>query len=377
VNFDHVASLAQTLLYEGYLLYPYRTSAVKNQHRWLFGTLYPRSFVEGEDEGDYWWIRTECLVEGTGESVLQARARFLHLHEDEVVEREIDAGPCRLARLGSDAETVVFGFGDGVRSVHGTLALSATRAGDELYAVTATIRNLSSYDGAPPQDRHDRRQQALRRAFASTHTLLGVSGGQFVSLTDPPSMFRAQARACRNVGTWPILVGDPDRRDTMLSAPIILEDFPNVAPESAGDFFDATELDELLTLRVMTLTDAEKTAMSAGDARARNVLERTEAQTEDALRRLHGAARAAAVSAPRPRTLEPGTRVRLRPQPGADIFDLALAGKTATVVKTEQDYEGRVLLAVTVDDDPGRDLGIDGRPGHRFFFRPDEVELLQ
>jgi hypothetical protein len=246
-----------------------------------------------------------------------------------------------------------------------------------LYAVTATIRNLGSYDGAPPQDRHDRRQQALRRAFASTHTLLGVSGGQFVSLTDPPPMFRAQARACRNVGTWPILVGDPDRRDTMLSAPIILEDFPNVAPESAGDFFDATELDELLTLRVMTLTDAEKTAMSAGDARARNVLERTEAQTEDALRRLHGAARAAAVSAPRPRTLEPGTRVRLRPQPGADIFDLALAGKTATVVKTEQDYEGRVLLAVTVDDDPGRDLGIDGRPGHRFFFRPDEVELLQ
>lgn len=71
-----------------------------------------------------------------------------------------------------------------------------------------------------------------------------------------------------------------------------------------------------------------------------------------------------------------GDRVRLRPRGGADIFDLALAGKTATIDTIEQDYDGRVYLAVTVDDDPGRDLGSLRQPGHRFFFQPEEVEPL-
>ena len=74
--------------------------------------------------------------------------------------------------------------------------------------------------------------------------------------------------------------------------------------------------------------------------------------------------------------LRPGDQVRLRPRPGADIIDLALAGQTATIQSIEQDYEGRVHLAVVVDDDPGRDLGVLLQPGHRFFFSPDEVEPL-
>jgi hypothetical protein len=74
--------------------------------------------------------------------------------------------------------------------------------------------------------------------------------------------------------------------------------------------------------------------------------------------------------------LKPGDRVRLRPGGKADIFDLALAGRVATIAAIEQDYENRIHLAVTVDDDPGRDLGIDGKPGHRFFFSPEEVEVL-
>src|SRR4051812_13819630 len=75
--------------------------------------------------------------------------------------------------------------------------------------------------------------------------------------------------------------------------------------------------------------------------------------------------------------LRPGDRVRLRPRPGADIFDLALAGKTATVVAIEQDLENRIHLAVVVDDDPGRDLGQQGKPGHRFYFGPDEIDILE
>lgn len=74
--------------------------------------------------------------------------------------------------------------------------------------------------------------------------------------------------------------------------------------------------------------------------------------------------------------LEPGDRVRLRPQGGADIFDMALAGMTATIVAIEQDFEDRVFLAVTVDEDPGKDFGVQGKPAHRFFFRPEEVEPL-
>lgn len=71
-----------------------------------------------------------------------------------------------------------------------------------------------------------------------------------------------------------------------------------------------------------------------------------------------------------------GDRVRLRPRRRADILDIALDGKTAIVAAIEQDFEGRVHLAVLVEDDPGRDLGADRQIGHRFFFRADEVEPL-
>jgi hypothetical protein len=73
----------------------------------------------------------------------------------------------------------------------------------------------------------------------------------------------------------------------------------------------------------------------------------------------------------------PGDRVRLCPRGRADIFDLALAGRRATILSVEQDVEDRVYYTVTVDDDPGRDLGAAGKPGHRFFFAPDEVELVE
>ncbi len=74
--------------------------------------------------------------------------------------------------------------------------------------------------------------------------------------------------------------------------------------------------------------------------------------------------------------LRQGDRVRLRPRLRADILDLALAGKDATIEAIEQDFEGKLYLAVTVDDDPGQDLGTLRQPGHRFFFQPDEVEPL-
>jgi len=378
MNFDRVAALAQTLLYEGYLLYPYRTSSVKNQHRWTFGTLYPRRFVDEQAEADRWWSQTECLVRGDERTVVHARVRFLHVAESATVEREVDAPACRLGRLVEAPETTGFEFGCAPtrEALSGAVELSAARVGDGLHAVRARVSNLTPYDVAASELREHRRDRAVRSAFASTHTLLGVTGGAFVSLVDPPPTALEAACACRNVGTWPVLVGEPGAHDTVLSAPLILADYPGLAPESPGDFFDATEIDELLTLRILTLTDAEKQAMRAGDGRARALLERTEGQADEQRRRLHGAARGGRASGVGDIALRAGVRVRLRPRPGGDILDLALAGKTATVARIEEDYEGQVFVAVTVDDDPGRDLGVDGRPGHRFFFRPEEVEIL-
>jgi hypothetical protein len=162
-----------------------------------------------------------------------------------------------------------------------------------------------------------------------------------------------------------VLVSEPGARDAMLAAPIILYAYPQLAPESPGDFFAGTEIGELLTRRLLTLGDEEKLAACEGDSRARALVERTQASGLARLAELHGRLRSSS-------GLRPGARVRLRPRDGADVLDLALAGKRATVHAVERDLEGRTYVAVTVDDDPGKDLGPHA---HRFFFRSDEVEL--
>jgi hypothetical protein len=208
----------------------------------------------------------------------------------------------------------------------------------------------------------------------SCHTLLGVQNGAFVSLLDPPEAFRAAAAACRNIGTWPVLAGREGERTLMLSSPIILCDYPQIAPESKGDFYDATEMDEMLTLRVLTLTDDEKRELRDGGDRGREILERTETLPPEHAAKLHGVIR----SLRNVSKLEfrEGDRVRLRPRKGGDVFDIALNGKIAIVESVECDFENRVHLAVTVEDDPGRDFGVARQIGHRFFFSPEEVELV-
>jgi hypothetical protein len=208
----------------------------------------------------------------------------------------------------------------------------------------------------------------------STHTLLAVQQGAFVSLLDPPDQFRAAAAACKNIGTWPVLAGREGERKLMLSSPIILYDYPQIAPESAGDLFDGTEIDEILTLRVLTLSEEEKQEVREGDDRARAILDRTEALPPEAFAKMHGAIRGLRNASKL--EFREGDRVRLRPRKKADIFDIALAGKIAIVESVERDFENNIHLAVTVADDPGRDFGIARQIGHRFFFGPEEVELV-
>jgi len=270
----------------------------------------------------------------------------------------------------------------------GAIELAAKRLDPRVTRITAKIVNQSP---VPEPDLEDQ-DAVLMRSFASTHTVLHLEGAEFVSLMDPPPGLRESARSCKNEGTWPVLVGDEkagDRR-TILSSPIILYDYPKIAPESPGELFDGTEIDEILTLRVMTMTDAEKEEMRQSDERARQILERTESLGEDDLMRLHGAVRELRsfdddffcndrrleVVEVNGAQLRAGDRVKIRPKSRADIMDIALEGKIATIEAIEEDAEKRVHLALVLDDDPGKDLGLMRQPGHRFFYTLDEVEAV-
>jgi hypothetical protein len=344
VNFESVEKIANAVLYEGFLLYPYRKSSVKNQQRWHFGTLSP---VGGSGRDS---MQTECLVEGGGQTSLHVKVRFLQGE----VEREITLAELT---LGTCPERHQFSF----PPIEGVLETESVKVSERVFRFTVRILNLS--EGAEADC-----------SMLSAHTLLGVNEGAFLSLLDPPEEYRAAAAACQNIGTWPVLAGREGERTLMLSSPIILYDYPQIAPESVGDFFDGTEIDEILTLRVLTLSEEEKQEVRDGDDRARAILERTEALPAEAFAKMHGAIRGLRNASKL--EFREGDRVRLHPRKKADIFDIALDGKIAIIESVERDFEDKVHLAVTVEDDPGRDLGIARQIGHRFFFGPEEVELV-
>ena len=328
MNRPLVDQIADAVLYEGYLLYPYRPS-VKSRQRWTFGGLYPKEYSEAPGGNDPWVSQTECLVQARRRGRLKVRVRFLQLqlrrvegrepHKggdlapggpsawQEAVEREVETEEHTLGQLikrpgpysfiflahreeESQTETGQENRGKVVREqqmITGTLEVWAERVADSFVKVTVRVENHTPLPGAMRGDR----DAAQLRSFASTHAILGVRGCEFVSVIDPPEPCREFAAGCKNIGTWPVLVGEPGSRDTMLSAPIILYDHPQVAPESPGDLFDGTEIDEILTLRILTLTEDEKRAMAQVDARARALLERTESLSPEHLMRLHGTIR--------------------------------------------------------------------------------------
>jgi hypothetical protein len=239
---DPVRQIADAILYEGYLLWPYRRSALKNQKPFGWGDLDP----DGRP-----LMRAQCLLVGGDPAAVEVTARFLQIVSGEAVEREVAPGPISFPPLAGD-----------------------------LTVASETLR----------PDLHRLTVELVCRAggFRAAHAMLRTPGGAFVSLTDPPEQLRAAADACDNVGVWPILVGEPGSADTMLCSPMILEDHPRIAPESPGDLYDGGEIDGLLTLSIMSLTDEEKAEIRAGDPRGREILERTESLTREQLMRLHG-----------------------------------------------------------------------------------------
>jgi hypothetical protein len=152
----------------------------------------------------------------------------------------------------------------------GTVSLSPERIGNGMLKLTIEVTNETRSSRSAPD-----RNSALLRSLLSAHTILAVNGAEFISLLDPPKHLRDAVSGCKNLGNFPVLVGDAEKRDMMLCSPIVLYDYPQIAPESAGDFYDATEMDEMLTLRVLTLTNEGKAEMRGTDARARELPQRT------------------------------------------------------------------------------------------------------
>jgi hydrogenase maturation protease len=287
MNSELVERIIQALLYEGYMLYPYRPSAIKNRQRWNFGVLTPKSFSDANQGTEAWIMQTECIVQTPKDARLNINARFLQLVSEEAVEREISLTDQSLNELTIVPRDLSFQIPAEHQVIEGSVEISSELIASEVFKLRTRVKNLTKVPAAGTRTRHE----ILPHSLISTHIILSVKDGEFVSLLEPPEDLRVFAGACQNVGCWPVLVGEAGERDCMLSSPIILYDYPQVAAESAGDFYDATEIDELLTLRVLTLTDEEKREMRGGDLLTRQILERTEALPREQLARVHGAVR--------------------------------------------------------------------------------------
>ena len=299
MNFASVEKIANALLYEGYILYPYRPSAIKNRQRWNFGTLYPRVYAEAQHPQEPFRFIAECLVRPSPEVTLDIKLSFLQLLPQAPVTLDSPHNPTDPSLDWDEAIerfSVHRNIGVVARWVHHfkptpDLHATLTITGEDLPSGARKLRFELENRSPLPSGVNARRDEALPQSLVSAHLLLGATNAEFISLLDPPGQFAADAKACTNIGVFPVLAGEQPDRSIMLVSPIILYDYPVTAPESRGDFFDSTEMDEMLTLRVLTLTDAEKAEMRLGDPRARRILERTETMTGEDMLQAHGVIR--------------------------------------------------------------------------------------
>lgn len=436
--------VADAVLYEGYLLYPYRASSSKNQIRWQFGVLGPEGAAEagcGEPpqmscevllehapgasvdvvlrflqvqsrvpqvcKGGSWVDAAEVTVEGT---------RWIPFHE--AVPRELhlsdlptDSASIHIVAVegGEEVEELIDRgqvVGRLVRTrwpVHGQVTVTPRSGADaRVVALRLAVVNEAAWNGQSVAGWTDR-DVAARVSFVGTHLLVTANGARFLSLLDGPDWADDDAKSVTQERCWPVLISEDDGTDAVLVAPIILGDHPTIAPESAGDLFDATEIDEILTLRIMTMTEQEKADARGTDPRAAAILARCDSMTDASMERLHGARRDEGIptagvpvygddvpwwDADEDARAEPetdvvmvagvpvskGTRVLLRPSRRADAQDIFLAGLTAIVARVYFDVDGNTHLAVMLEDDPGADLY--GATGRFYYFSPDEIEPL-
>ena len=438
MNLDAARSIADAVLYEGYILYPYRASSQKNQSRWQFGVVMAPGYAAA-DPSESSCTQAECVLEHTGQPVVQVILRFLQVQRrtiagsgpgqgwDEAVEREIEVTADTAALL-SDGVVEEFAIaggqdrepldepGAGLRyavrrrePLAGAVSVRGIPIHGPWRAVRLQVRveNRTAVGSVPR-----RREDALPSALIAAHTIISVSGGEFISMTDPPIWAQPAVAECQNVGGWPVLADPGGGRRVVLSSPIILYDHPELAAESPGELYDGTEIDEILTLRTLALSDAEKAEARATDPRAAALLDRVESMDAQTMARLHGTIRSAhpapagqpgpgqpSPGQPSPEPAVPwwdpdadasvspdtdtvtiggqqigrGSRVRL--QPGArraDAQDMFLIGRMAEVQAVLHDVDDKPYLAVSLADQPDEDLRI--AHGRFLYFSTDEVE---
>jgi hypothetical protein len=384
------------------------------------------------EESETSFTRAECVLEHGGQPAVRVLLRFLQVQRrtsggessaaeiwDEAVEREIEAAADAAALFG-DGVTRAFTVEGGedreedvVRRrepLAGAVMMRATEVPGPWRALKLQVRVENRTDlGSVPRHRED----ALPTSLVAAHAIITVDGGKFLSMTDPPEWAAPAVAGCRNEGGWPVLA-DPDNR-VMLSSPIILYDHPELAAESPGELYDGTEIDEILTLRTMALSDDEKAEARATDPRAAALLDRVDSMDPQVLARLHGTLRS-----PRPgpaaepptltetgeieglegaegsvpwwdpdadasvspdtdsvtiggRPIARGSLVRLRPGARrADAQDMFLVGRVAEVQAVLHDVDDNPYLAVSLHGQPDEDLRI--AHGRFLYFMTDEVE---
>ena len=415
MNLDAARSIADAVLYEGYILYPYRASAQKNQSRWQFGVAMSPGYA-AVDPSEKSFLQTECVFEHTGQPTVEVVVRFLQVQRrtsagqpswDEAVEREVTVAvdAAHLLRggrvegfelpAGEEHEAAVVRRRE---RVSGIVSVQADPLPGPWSAARLRVRvdNHSAPDPVPRT-----RDEALPTALVAAHLIIGVDGGQFVSMIDPPEWAKPEVEACKNIGCWPVLAGPGGGRQVMLSTPIILYDHPEVAEESPGELYDGTEIDEILSLRTLALTDAEKQEARATDPRAAALIDRVEALDAADFDRMHGTIRSlrgAAEPSARESDIpwwDPGADASVSPdtdaitvdghriargsmvwlRPGvrrADAQDMFLTGRRARVEAVLLDVDDTPYLAVSLADDPDEDLRV--AHGRFLYFTPDEVE---
>ncbi len=433
-NVNVARLVADAVLYEGYLLYPYRASSSKNHARWQFGVLGPPG-VAGRGLGEESAMHLECLLDPPDDpdsARLVVHLRFLQLQHrrvldrsgaevseltvgsvtwltwDEAVEQEVSftlslnelaGGLTRAVAVGGDVATEP--LADGRGAVAGSVERSRWPLSASLEARAVPVDGVLKLvlDVANVcQDGVATKVDATRRSFIGTHVLIEAHGAGFVSLLEPPESAAPAAADCDQRRCWPVLSGRPGDTDLLLGLPIILYDYPEIAGESPGSLFDATEIDEILTLRVLTMTDAEKAEARATDPLAREIIDRCDDMSPETLQQLHGALRSpqpatfetdvpwwdpATDAAVRPDTdavtiagvrVARGSLVRVHPNRRADAQDLFFADQVARVTAVLSDVDGDTHVALVLVDDPAADLHEEA--GRFFYFAPDELEPL-
>ncbi len=365
---DQVDRLVESLLFEGYALYPYTPGAIKNATPTPFGIVYPPAYA-AECPGAFDHARLECTAEPGPAAALTATLRYLVMtgERHEAQERRLELGP---VAIGERATAEFEG---------GRLTIRSEWRAEGRARVRCCVHNRREVCVGLD------RGEALRRSLLSTQILITISTGRFLSPLDG---------ADQSVNTYPILVGDADR--AVLGTTIVLPDHPQIAPESRGNLFDSTEIEEALLLHVQALSDRERAEIQEADPAVREMVARAAAATPDDIMALHGR-----VTIRDPVTLEPprppenlldptlgepeatvegvrftrGGRVILRPGEDADLHARMLDGRSATIERIMVDVEGKVHLGVTIDDDPGQDLLRE--TGRLLYFFAPEVEVIQ